>query len=419
MAPGGVEGVSGESFGRRGNGERMRIISKYVFRLAGSSFALILLSLTGIVWIALALRQFNVVTSEGQDTMMLVKLTSLALPNLIAVIAPFSLLIAALQTLNRLNTDSELIVLSATGSTAWTVARPIILLAVLVSCALAFVSHFAQPWSMRELREFMIKMRSDLLTQVIQPGRFSSPEPNLMFHIRDREVDGELDGLVLHDTRDQKQSQSYLAEHGVIVKQNDTAYLVMTTGHIIRRTDANEPPQIVAFDRYVVDLDRFEAQDSGGGDLRPRERYYDELLAAADKKTGQLTGPFRSEFHERFVSPLYPIAFVFVVIAFVGQSRSTRSSRIESLVIAFLVATAFRMAGFAVNGAASRSASMVYMMYAIPIGAIVLSLIIMSRAKRQKTGLAGIDMVVAMASAAATLVRSAIGRVMPGRIAAP
>lgn len=395
----------------------MRIISLYVFRLAGSSFALILLSLTGIVWIALALRQFNVVTSEGQDTMMLVKMTSLALPNLIAVIAPFSLLIAVLQTLNRLNTDSELIVLSATGATVWTIARPLLLLALLVSGALAFVSHLAQPWSMRELRDFMVKVRTDLLTQVIQPGRFSSPEPNLMFHIRDREVDGELDGLVLHDTRDQKQSQSYLAEHGVIVKQDKTAYLVMTAGHIIRRTDAKEAPQIVAFDRYVVDLDRFEPQDAGAGELRPRERYFRELVAPDPKSNLFKTQPgsFRSELNERFASPLYPLAFVFIVIAFVGQSRSTRSSRLESLVVAFLVAAGFRLVGFAVNGAAARNANMVYAMYGIPIAAIVLSLVIMKRAERQKTGLAAIDMVVGLFSAGASAIRYGVARVWPSK----
>ena len=74
----------------------MRIFSRYVFRQASGSFLLILISLTGVVWIALALRQFNVVTSQGQNTWMLIKMTSLAVPNLMAIIAPFSYLIAAL-----------------------------------------------------------------------------------------------------------------------------------------------------------------------------------------------------------------------------------------------------------------------------------------------------------------------------------
>jgi lipopolysaccharide export system permease protein len=367
----------------------MRIFSKYVFRQAIGAFLLILISLTGVVWIALAMRQFNVVTSQGQDTWMLIKMTSLAIPNLMAIIAPFSYLIAALQTLNRLNTDSELIVLSASGSKVWTAARPLLFLALLVSIFLAFVSHLAQPWSMRQLRDYMVQVRSDLLTQVIQPGRFTSPEDGLMFHIRDRDANGELLGLVMHDTRDKAQSQSYLAEHGNIVKQDGTAYLVMTNGHIIRRADANGPPQIVAFDKYVVDLDRFEPQDSGASELKPRERYLSELLhpEANSKLYQREPGQFRSELHERFTNPLYPIAFAFLIIAMVGQARSTRSSRMESLVTTFVVAATCRLGGLAVTNAIVRHPGMVVVAYGLPLGMIVFSLIMLRRAERQRAGL--------------------------------
>ena len=87
----------------------------------------------------------------------------------------------------------------------------------------------------------------------------------------------------MHDTRDKTQSQSYLAERGVIVKQDPTAYLVMTTGHIIRRADPKDPPQIVAFDKYAVDLDRFEPQGGDEAELKPRERYFSELVDPGPK----------------------------------------------------------------------------------------------------------------------------------------
>ena len=141
----------------------MRIFSRYVFRQAAGAFLLILLSLCSVVWIALALRQLNVVTNQGQDTWMLIKMTTLALPNLMAIIAPISFLIAALHTLNRLNTDSELIVLTASGSTVWSAARPLLLLAVLVTAGLALINHIAQPWSLRLLKDYIVQMRTDLL----------------------------------------------------------------------------------------------------------------------------------------------------------------------------------------------------------------------------------------------------------------
>ncbi len=135
---------------------------------------------------------------------------------------------------------------------------------MLVTLGVAFVNHLAMPWSMRLLREYIVQVRTDILTQVIQPGQFSSPESGLTFHIRERALNGELLGLIVHDTRDKAQSQSYLAERGVIVKREPSNYLVMTDGHIVRRTDKDEPAQIVAFDKYAVDLDRFEKKIDGG-----------------------------------------------------------------------------------------------------------------------------------------------------------
>jgi lipopolysaccharide export system permease protein len=303
-------------------------------------------------------------------------------------------------------------VLSASGSKVWTVARPLLLLAFLVSLFLAFVSHLAQPWSMRLLRDYMVQVRTDLLTQVIQPGRFSSPETNLMFHIRDRAADGRLIGLVMHDTRDKTQSQSYLAEHGEIVKQDKTAYLVMSAGHIIRRTDANEPPQIVAFDKYVVDLDRFEPQDTGSSELKPRERYWSELTDPEPDSRLYKTGPgqFRSELHERLVNPLYPIAFAFLIVAFVGQARSTRSNRLNGLLAAFLIGALCRLLGLALTNAVARNPALVAPLYAMPLGVIVLSLLLIKGAEHQKSGLAMIDKAVDACATALIGVQGFLGR---------
>lgn len=360
----------------------MTIISRYVFRQAAGSLLLILLSLSGIVWIALALRQLNVVTTQGQDAWQLLKMTTLALPNLMAIIAPFALLIAAIHTLNRLNGDSELIVLTAAGATLNAVAKPLLLLALLVSIFVSVVNHFAMPWSLRQLREAIIDMRADLLAQVIQPGRFSSPEPNLTFHIREREMNGELRGIIMHDTRDPKQSQSYLAEHGQIVKQPPAAYLIMTDGHILRRPNNTEPAQIIVFDKYIVDLARFEQKAPANLELRPRERYYGELRDPSPQAVKTMGGQIRAELHERFASALYPFAFVIIALASVGQAQSTRQNRTEKAIAGFVVAVAARMAGLAANNLAAIKASNVVLLYGVPLGAIAIGLVMMVRGAR-------------------------------------
>lgn len=364
----------------------MTIFERYVFRQAGGALLIILLSLSGIVWVALALRQLNVVTSQGQDAWMLVKMTTLALPNLMAIIAPFSLLIATIHTLNRLNSDSELIVLTASGATTWSAARPLVLLSLLVALFVGFVNHLAMPWSMRLLRQYIVQVRTDILTQVIQPGQFSSPEDNLTFHIRERTLNGELLGLIVHDTRDKTQSQSYLAERGIIVKRQPSNYLVMSQGHIVRRTDKDEPAQIVAFDKYAVDLDRFEKKlDDDNDDLKPRERYYGELVYPEPNSVAYRTEPgkFRAELHERSSNPLYPIAFALIALAAVGQAHSTRQSSMRPIATAFVLAAGLRLGGLALNNIVVLNASAVPLLYGVPLVAILLPLWSIERARRR------------------------------------
>lgn len=367
----------------------MLIFSRYVFRQAAGVLLLILLSLGGIVWIALALRELNVVTSGGQNGWVLLQMTTLALPNLLGLIAPFALLIAAIHVLSRLNGDSELIVLTASGATVWTVARPLLLLAFIVSMAVSFVNHVGMPWSLRSLREFVVQVRTDLLSQVIQPGRFSSPESGLTFHVRDRTNDGEILGLIMHDTRKAPQSQSYLAARGMIVKQEDSAFLIMTDGHIVDHSNPKEPAQIITFDKYAVDLDQFEPKGDGKAvNLKPRERYFSELMwpDTTDKSYQRNAGHFRAELHERIANPLYPFAFVMIALATVGQAQSTRQNRAAAVVTGLVLAAGCRLLGLALNNIVVMSAAAVPLLYVTPLLAMILATFAIRRAAKPVAG---------------------------------
>ncbi len=389
------------------------ILFRYIFRQAAGSVGMILTSLTGMVWIALALRQLNLVTSQGQDTWLFIKMTLLALPNLMALIAPVALLVASIHVLNRLNGDSELIVTTAGGGTIWTIARPLLVLALLVSIAVSLVNHYAMPWSLRLLRTYIVQVRTDLISQVIQPGRFSTPETNLTFHIRDRDLAGTLLGLVMHDARDEKQASTYLAERGHIIKQDGGGYLLMEKGHILRRPRNGDPVQTIVFERYVVDLARFEPKEQGL-DLKPRERYYSELVNPAEDDTlaKRQPGSLRAELHERFSSPLYPLAFAMLAVAFIGHARTTRQNRMQAIIAAFLLAMMARLGGLAGTNVVALRASATWIVYAIPIAAILIALAMLaSRGRMRPPSKLGLKLRASLSGAHETL-----GRLVPRRL---
>ncbi len=370
----------------------MSTFGAYVFRQASSALALILFSLIGVVWIALALKELKLVTSKGQDVVTLVAMTTLAIPKLLAVIAPIALLIAAIHVLNRLNSDSELIVVTASGGPIWTVARPLLFLAFVVALLAAFVNHIGMPWSLRQLRAKITEVRSDLLTQVLLPGRFSSPDSGVVVHIRSRGLDGTLYGLLMHDSRRSKANVSYLAEKARVVKSENSAFLAMENGHVIRGASGVSPQRILKFDNYAVDLERFEQQFSAHV-WKPQERYFHELLVVdkAARAGGYKKGHFTAELHERFSNVLYPILFVLIAVAFVGQAQSTRQNRNQLTAMAFVFAAVMRGGGLAINNAVVINPALMPLMYLLPLSGIGIALWMILAGARPRPGLSWSD----------------------------
>jgi lipopolysaccharide export system permease protein len=354
----------------------MDIIGRYIFRQTASSLAMILITLTLIVWMTTALRQISLVTNQGQSLMIFLKITLLAMPNLIAIVAPVALLIAALHSLNRLSGDSELIVLSASGSTVWRVMKPYMLLALLVSAFTLWTNAQLAPQSMRLLRDYAIQVRTDIIAQVLQPGKFSTPEAGLTIHIAERAANGDLIGLMIHDERDPSQIMTYLAEQGRIVKQEDgRALLIMRNGHIQRQNGSSKAVQIIIFDSYLFDLSQFGPKE-GPRDFKPRERLLSELLSpdVNDPYYKENAGKFRSELHDRLSNPLYPILFVLIVGVHLGYPRTTRDGRMQSLFAAFAVASALRVAGLAGVNMLTKSMSGAWVVWGVPLIGIAVAL---------------------------------------------
>jgi lipopolysaccharide export system permease protein len=355
----------------------MTLFSRYMFRQVTSAFLLILLTLTAIIWLATALKQLDLITSQGQGLIIFFQMTALSLPSLITLIAPNAVLMAALYTLDRMNGDSEIIVMTAAGATVWRICRPLIALALIVSMLILLVNVFINPACMRALRDLITQVRADLISQVLQPGRFSSPERGLTFHIRDRSQDGELQGLLFHDERDSKQVMSYLADRGRILSNDQGSFLIMFDGYVHRYNakDKEKSVQIIAFDQNMVDLSKFTEGGGQRNKLEPKQMPLMSLInpPPEDEVTDKEYGLLRYELHDRLATPLYPIAFIFLAIALMGQARTTRESRWGQILTVFGLAVAIRVAGITAGNLVTLNAWAVILVYAIPIGAILIA----------------------------------------------
>ncbi|MBR0713764.1 LPS export ABC transporter permease LptF [Bradyrhizobium liaoningense] len=349
----------------------MGSIDRYIFRTTLASFALVLVSLTGVIWITQALRGIDLMTSQGQTILTFLGITGLVIPALILIISPIALMIAISHTLNKLATDSEIIVMNAAGFSPFRLFYPFFYATCVVALLVAFIAAYLAPDGMRRIKQWDAEITADVLTNILQPGRFAQLDQNLTIRIRERQPGGVLAGIFIDDRRDSKERNSIVAERGTVVKSGNGSFLVLEDGNLQRFETGKRDPALVTFSRHAFDMSKFSNQ---GHDvtLGIRERYLWELFSPSedDPVYKQVPGQFRSELHDRIMAPLYPFAFAALTFAFLGAPRTTRQSRNFSIGGSILAVFGLRMAGFACSVMAVKSPVAPLIQYAMLFAAI-------------------------------------------------
>lgn len=357
----------------------MGSISRYIVGTTFGAFALIVVSLTSVVWITHALRDIDIVTNQGQSILAFIGITALVIPLLVLVVAPLALVLAVGHTLNRLNTDSEIVVMNAAGMSPWRVFSPFLIVALITAFGVFVVSAYVTPKSLREMRIQLTKVRADLIANLMQPGRFTNLDSNrLTVHVRERRNNGELGGIFIDDRRDPNERGTYIAEHGQVIEGPDGTLLVLGHGSAQRSSVKQPDPAIVFFDRYAFDLTPF-TRTADITSFGVPERYLWELIWPAPNDPLLKSGALTRELHERLTAPLYPIVFVIIGFAVLGAPRTSRQSRTVSVVLAVVLVAAVRLLGFAISVFAARMPGAIVALYAMFAAIIAGGLWLISR----------------------------------------
>jgi len=238
-------------------------------------------------------------------------------------------------------------VMNAAGMSPWLLFRAFLAVAIVVSLFVTAISAYFAPKGLRMLRDWLTEVRADVVSTVVQPGRFTSIESGVTIYIRERNRSGQLLGIFLDDRRNPDERITIMAEVGELIDNDNGTFLILQKGVVQRHAANQRDPAMVVFDRYAFDLSQF----AGGAQAVKysiRERYLWQLIApdAGDQLYVEQPNQFRAELHDRLVAPLYPIAFVTIAFAYLGAPRTNRQSRTVSIVSAIGGVALLRLIGF-------------------------------------------------------------------------
>ncbi|WP_226584000.1 LPS export ABC transporter permease LptF [Acuticoccus sediminis] len=361
----------------------MPLISRYTAKRILTLFPAGLLVLTGIIWSTQALQRLDLVTAKGQAFLAFFELTALAVPYLVTLLAPIAFVIAMVVVYDTMNRDSELVVIGSAGAGRMRLLQPALVSAAVCAVVVTVGAFYFGPLGLAKARVMITQIRADVVSSIVQPGRFIEIEDGLTVHIRDRTADGTLRGLVLDDRRSQDFDTTYLAETGRVVESDGNTLLVMTNGSVQRMERPANELTVVAFDAYAFDL---SALNSGpvSTTFRPSERTLFELLQPLDPDDtyrAQREEQFQIEIHDRLSQPLAPFVYALVVFLFVGDPRMHRQSRMAGIIAAGICVAAVRAGVYGTLLAAEQQPEFAYLSYVLlaAVGAGAFALIATDR----------------------------------------
>ena len=363
-----------------GTTPRMGSISRYIFRTTFGAFLIVLVSLTAVIWVTQALRDIDLMTSQGQNILVFVGITGLIVPLLVLVIAPIALLIAAAHVLNKLSTDSEIIVMNAAGMSPWILFRAFLNVAIVVALIVTAISAYFAPKGLRMLRDWLTEVRANVVQTIVKPGRFTQIENGVTIHVRERRVNGQLMGIFLDDRRNPAERITVLAEVGELLENDSGTFLILQKGVVQRHLATERDPAMVVFDRYAFDLSQF-ASGPGAVKYSIRERYLWQLMFPdpTDQLYVEQPGQYRAELHDRLMAPFYPIAFVVLAFAYLGAPRTNRQSRTLSMLGAIAAVSLLRLVGFGSTVFGASTPWLLSMQYLAMAGALAFGITVIRR----------------------------------------
>jgi lipopolysaccharide export system permease protein len=358
-----------DSIDRKAKGRALRVpsLSAYVLLELLGPIAILTLLLTSVIWLITSLPLLDLVINRGQSAPTFLYLMLLELPSPLAIIMPFALFFAGLLTLQRLAADSELVVMASAGFSLRQLAMPVLGAALIVmTLTYACLLYFA-PMGQRALNDKLGDIRADMAGALLNEGDFNPAAPGLTVFIRQLSNNGDIHGILVHDSRDKLRPVTYIAEKGILAQTPTGPRLIMMDGTIENSSHGGKQLQVIQFQSETLNLDQFSGPARYNLRKLP-ERFLGELLWPPERSVNQrIRDQFLAEAHNRLSQPLYCIAFALIALAAVVRGRRQRGSVALRMGAAIVAAVGLRIVGYGIVGLAQRHQPLVPAFYLIPL----------------------------------------------------
>ncbi|MCE8513872.1 LPS export ABC transporter permease LptF [Ruegeria pomeroyi] len=257
--------------------------------------------LVGVFWISKGVSLFDRLISSGQTAMVALEFTALTLPTLVRTVMPMAAFCATVYVTNRLNRESEMTVMLATGSSPFRLARPVILFGLICAAMLATITLYLRPAAMLRLEARQAEVAGDMTAQLLNDGQFMHPVKGVTVYIGKIDRDGTLNDVYLSDRRTPERVVTYTSSKAYLARSGEQIALVMVEGTALQMETGRKTLSTTVFRDFSYDISALAKRDI---ERRQGIRGMPTLALAAALSGGELSetysqGEIAEELQER------------------------------------------------------------------------------------------------------------------------
>lgn len=301
-------------------------------------FGFFSLVLVAVYWINRAVWLFDTLIGSGHSTLVFLEFTTLSLPSIIVLALPLSTFAACVYVLNRLISDSEMVVLQTTGFSPWRLARPFFQFGVIVAVMMSLLTHFLVPASMKQLSDRQREIAQSITAKLLTDGTFLHPAPGITFYIREITPEGILSDVFLSDNREGGSSTTFTAAEAYLVYAEGGSKLVMVDG-MAQTLSTDGRLALTSFKDFTYDVGSLVGTDAQPRPFAAHMSTADLLLRpeVVAENTGASPGAIAELAHARIAQALFCLVVTLFTCSSMLQGSFSRFGPWRYVVVSLVI----------------------------------------------------------------------------------
>jgi lipopolysaccharide export system permease protein len=336
-------------------------------------FALVLVS---VYWVNRAVGLFDQLIGDGQSALVFLEFSLLTLPNAIRLVLPVAAFAATVYAANRMMQESELVVMQATGFSAFRLARPVLYFGLTVMVMQLVLTNVLVPASQRILSTRSAEISQNVTSRFLNAGQFMHPASGVTLYIREISPTGELIDLFLADERAEGERVVHSARKAFLVRGEVAPKLVMLDGSSQSLSRADGRLAVTRFADFTLDLAGLVKPGIGGqvalNALSTRTLLSQDATAMA--ATGASPAQMLEEGHSRLAAPLMAVAAPLIGFAALLLGGFSRFGLWRQMGLAVGLLIAMQLVWTWGSGAAIRTAAGWPAVYLAPLAGVAVGI---------------------------------------------